>query len=192
METTPRSLLERLRVPESTDTRAADWAQFVEVFSPLFYSWARKLTCSSEDAADLVQDVFHLLLHKLPEFQHDGRARGFRTWVYTLLRNLWVDQRRRAAPQAVGDLDLLPDPAAADPAAAVSNKEYRDHLIACALRLAQRDFEPKTWMAFNAAVVEGRPATEVAAELGTSPAAVYAAVSRVRRRLCQELEGLLD
>jgi RNA polymerase sigma-70 factor (ECF subfamily) len=40
-------------------------------------------------------------------------------------------------------------------------------------------------------VVAGRPAADVAAELGLSVDAVYAAKARVLRRLRQELSGLL-
>jgi DNA-directed RNA polymerase specialized sigma24 family protein len=38
----------------------------------------------------------------------------------------------------------------------------------------------------------GRPAAEVAAELGISASAVYAATHRVLRRLRAELQGFLD
>ena len=38
----------------------------------------------------------------------------------------------------------------------------------------------------------GRPAADVAAELGLTPAAVYSASARVLRRLRQEFRGLLD
>jgi RNA polymerase sigma-70 factor (ECF subfamily) len=41
-------------------------------------------------------------------------------------------------------------------------------------------------------MVAGRPAAEVAAELGIRIDSVYAAKSRVLRRLRQELDGLLE
>jgi RNA polymerase sigma-70 factor (ECF subfamily) len=54
------------------------------------------------------------------------------------------------------------------------------------------EFQPTTWKAFWQAVPLGRPAAEVAAELGISENAVYLAKGRVLRRLRQELNGLLD
>ena len=54
------------------------------------------------------------------------------------------------------------------------------------------DFQPATWRACWENVVEGRPAAEVARELGITVNAVYLAKSRVLRRLHQELDGLLD
>jgi RNA polymerase sigma-70 factor (ECF subfamily) len=56
----------------------------------------------------------------------------------------------------------------------------------------QAEFSPKTWKACWEHVVAGRPAAEVAAELGISVGSVYVAKSRVLSRLRQELEGLLD
>ena len=70
--------------------------------------------------------------------------------------------------------------------------EYRQHLTNRALRLMQADFQPATWQAFWEQVVVGRPAADVAAELGLTPGAVYAARFRVLDRLRRELAGMLD
>ena len=67
------------------------------------------------------------------------------------------------------------------------------HVAARALLVMKRDFEPATWKACWEVIVSGRPAAEIAAELGLSVAAVYAARYRVLHRLRQEiLQGLLD
>jgi RNA polymerase sigma-70 factor (ECF subfamily) len=70
--------------------------------------------------------------------------------------------------------------------------EYRQQLVNRAMALMQADFQPATWMAFWEQVVAGRPAKEVAAELGLSPGAAYAAKFRVLDRLRQELAGMLE
>jgi RNA polymerase sigma-70 factor (ECF subfamily) len=54
------------------------------------------------------------------------------------------------------------------------------------------EFQPATWQAFWSLTVEGKSGAEVAADLGMSIDAVYAAKSRVLRRLRQELDGMLD
>jgi RNA polymerase sigma-70 factor (ECF subfamily) len=56
----------------------------------------------------------------------------------------------------------------------------------------QTDFQPTTWRACWEVAAVGRPATDVAAELGLSVNAVYAACFRVLGRLRQELRGLLN
>src|ERR1700722_9457419 len=92
MEITPASLLHRLRQP--CDRRG--WDQFVELYSPLLFSWARRVGLQDADAADLVQDVFAILVRKLPEFKYDP-TRGFRNWLRTLTLNKWREFLRRRA-----------------------------------------------------------------------------------------------
>ena len=79
-----------------------------------------------------------------------------------------------------------------DPARVIDQREYREYVTRRAMELMQSDFEPATWRAFWATVVEGRPVDDTAAELGITPNAVYIAKGRVLRRLREELAGLLD
>jgi RNA polymerase sigma-70 factor (ECF subfamily) len=60
------------------------------------------------------------------------------------------------------------------------------------MQIMRRDFDAKTWQACWAVVVEGRPASEVAAAFGMSVGAVYAARFRVMTRLRSELDGMMD
>ena len=183
---TPASLLERLRQPEP----AQAWTRFVQLYTPLLFHWARRLGLRDADAADLVQDVLTLLVRKLPEFTYD-RQKSFRAWLRTVTRNCWRNRCRRVElPHEVHppDLDGLADSAAED---VLSETEYRQWLVGRALELMQTEFQPSTWKACWECVVAGRPASEVAAELGLSIGAVYMAKSRVLSRLRQELTDLL-
>jgi RNA polymerase sigma-70 factor (ECF subfamily) len=186
MNTTPVSLLERLCRP---DERAA-WERFVRLYTPLLCHWARRLGLRDPDAADLVQDVFVVLVRKLPEFRYDPRQR-FRGWLWTVTLNKWRERRRRApSPQAEqADLDGLCAPGGDD---GVAEAEYRHYLTRRALELLRAEFQPATWKAFWECVVNERPAAAVAGELGLTENAVYLAKGRVLRRLRRELDGLLD
>ena len=86
IDRTSASLLERLRDP--SDERA--WGRFVELYTPLLFSWARKLGMQDADGADLVQDVLVQLLRTLPTFRYDRHQRFPR---------LAVDH----SPQSLGD-----------------------------------------------------------------------------------------
>jgi RNA polymerase sigma-70 factor (ECF subfamily) len=57
--------------------------------------------------------------------------------------------------------------------------------------LMRSEFEERTWRAFWRVAIDDRPATEVAAELGMTPGAVYIAKSRVLKRLREEFGDLL-
>jgi RNA polymerase sigma-70 factor (ECF subfamily) len=188
MTTTSISLLERLRRPNEQ----AAWERFVELYTPLLYYWARRIGLQSCDAADLVQDVFAVLVQKLPEFTPD-RHKSFRGWLRTVTINKWRERRRRrtAAPLDATD-PALDDLATPDDVEAFTDAEYRQHLAWRALQLMQREFPETTWKACWETVVAGRTAAEVAAALGVSVAMVYTAKSRVLRRLRQELNGLLE
>ena len=61
-----------------------------------------------------------------------------------------------------------------------------------ALELIQAEFEERTWRAFLMVTVEARLPADVAAELGTTPGAVYIAKSRVLKRLREEFKDLLE
>jgi RNA polymerase sigma-70 factor (ECF subfamily) len=188
MVTTSPSLLERLRRPGE----AAAWARFVDLYTPLLYHWARRAGLQEADSADLVQDVFAVLLRQMPTFAYDCH-RSFRSWLRTVTLNKWREkQRRRAArPPEAGDAALadLASPPAED---ALEETEYRQHLARRALELMQADFPPPTWKACWEVVVSGRRPAEVAAELGMSVDSVYTAKSRVLRRLRQDLDGLFE
>jgi RNA polymerase sigma-70 factor, ECF subfamily len=185
METTSLTLLERLRQP--VDQSA--WERFVELYTPLLFHWADRARLQKSDAADLIQDVFQVLVQKLPQFAYD-QQRSFRGWLHTVLLNQWRTSLRRRTPELLGENGAsLVDPVEPD---AFMEKEYRDYLVARALQVMRTDFQPNTWRACWEHIAQGRPVAEVAAELDISVRAVYLAKARVLRRLRHELQGLWD
>ncbi len=189
MTTTSPTLIDRL----SRGKDAGAWGRFVELYTPLFLAWCRRVGLSDADAADLTQTVFVTLYEKLPEFRYDP-TRSFRAWLKTVLMNAWRNQtrqRRFAAENRLDalNLDQLPE---TDPRLGLEEAEYRAQLVRRALVLMQANFEPTTWKACWEFVVEGRAAVDVARELGLSENAVYLSKSRVLRYLRRELQGLLD
>jgi len=188
MNTTPVSLLERLRRPGEPEA----WERFVQLYTPLLYYWARRVGLQTQDAADLVQDVFAVLVQKLPEFTYDEH-KSFRAWLRTVTLNKWRDRcKHRATARIAGNEAALSELASPDETAAFEEAEYRQHLVSHALQVMQADFQPATWKACWEYVVADRPAADVARELAITVNAVYLAKARVLARLRQELQGLLD
>ena len=99
-----------------------------------------------------------------------------------------IRRRVSARREAIGP----PPEVATDESEAFWETEYRQHVVSQALRVMQADFEPKTWQACWAMVVEGQSAVQVAQTLGLRVGTVYAAKCRVLARLRQELAGLVD
>jgi RNA polymerase sigma-70 factor (ECF subfamily) len=187
MYTTPVSLLQRLREPNAEEA----WNRFVALYTPLLVHWTRRLGLSDAEAADVVQEVFVILLRELPKFSYRPGSR-FRGWLWTVTLNKHRERQRLCkqplAWEAAGEV-ASPEP---DPGDEVAEAEYRSYLVERAMQLMRTDFEPTTWQACWRYVAEGRPAAEVAAELGISVNAVHLAKARVLRRLRRELDGLLD
>lgn len=186
MQTTSVTLLNRLRQPNQD----AAWNRFVELYTPMLFAWASRLGLQESDAADLVQEVFALLVSKLPEFEYQP-SKSFRGWLRTVAHNQFrASMRRRAKIPVASPVDASDVAAPEDEA--FWEVDYRRQLVARALTLMQADFEPTTWKACWECVANDRKSTEVAAELGLKPGAVRAAKFRVLARLRRELDGLLD
>lgn len=188
MTKTPISLLERLRKPFEPEA----WDRFVSLYTPLIYTWGRRAGLREDDAADLVQDVILKLMEALPTFQYDPQ-KSFRAWLRTITLNTWRDHcKRRGNRLLLGNEAALAAVASPDGLEEFWETEYSQHLVCRAMQLMQADFRPATWKAFWEQVVVGRPARAVAAELGLSTGAAYAAKFRVLDRLREELDGMLE
>ncbi|OWK46389.1 RNA polymerase sigma factor [Fimbriiglobus ruber] len=184
MDTTSASLLMSLRESASP----AAWSRFVRTYSPMLYAWARRSGLQEADALDLVQDVFATLVEKLPKFTYDA-DRGFREWLWVVTRNKHLERTRRLKLpiDAATNADQVPD----RPAVTAEEDDFRRHLLGHLVPSLKGQFQPTTWAAFWASVVEGRPATEVGAELGLSVDAVYKAKARVVARLHTVLSDVI-
>jgi RNA polymerase sigma-70 factor (ECF subfamily) len=188
MTATPSSLLEQLRRPGNQ----AAWVRFVHLYTPLLWRWLARRGVRPTDAADLIQDIFVVLVQKMPEFTYD-RKKSFRAWLHTITLNKWRDRLRARVPIPLDDGEQpLADLEAGGVEDAFDQTECSSYLAARALRLIQAEFQEPTWRAFWECVVAGRPGAEVARELGLTTNAVYLARGRVLRRLREELDGLLD
>lgn len=83
------------------DERA--WEQFVRQYSGLVYSIALKCGLSADDAADLVQNVFVIVLRRLETLQHVER---FSAWLITIAhRESWRLQEERRDSLPIDDYD---------------------------------------------------------------------------------------
>lgn len=187
MQSTSISLLNRLKQPSP----GADWRRFVDLYTPLLYHWVRKQGVRSSDAGDVVQDVFAVLVEKLPRFDYDADG-SFRAWLRTVALNKCRDLHRKNKHRK-GDVSIdLIEPTQGDDIELFAAAEYSRVLAQRALELMKSEFETKSWKACWESVVANRSTAEISQELKMSANSVYLAKSRVLRRLRSELDGLLD
>jgi RNA polymerase sigma-70 factor (ECF subfamily) len=187
MPSTSASLLECLREPGDQ----VAWQRFVDLYTPLIVAWGRRVGLQEADVADLTQDVLCVIARTIPKFDYQ-KDRSFRGWLRTVTVNKWRERERRAklpTEPGASSFDLVgPE----DPVDDFWENEYRERIVARALELMRDEFHETTWKAFWGVVVQSRSGIDVATELGITLGAVYAAKSRVLRKLRTELAGLTD
>ena len=188
------SLLVRLREPRDD----AAWSQFVELYAPLVYGFARKHGLQDADAADLTQDVLQAVSGGIRRFEYDPRRGSFRGWLFTVVRNKlrnFLATRNRPG-RGSGDSDaqrLLQElPAPDEDPSAWWDQEYERHVFAWAAEQVRGAFSEATWQAFWQTAVEGKTGPQTARQLGLSVAAVYLAKGRVMARLKELIRETLD
>ena len=165
----------------------------------MLYGWLRRCSLPDADADDLVQEVLRVAAAELPHFEHNHRPGALRTWLRKVLVNRLRDfqrsQRTRAAVRANTDLlsqlaDQLEDPASR--LSQAWERAHDEHVARKLLKLIEPEFQPQTWRAFYRVALDGVDPEVVAAELAISVASVYAAKSRVLKRLRQECQDFLE
>lgn len=191
---TRASLLVRLR--DRADHGA--WQEFVDVYGPLIYGFARKRGLQDADAADLMQDVLRSVSGSIGRLDYDPRQGRFRGWLFTITRNRLntLQSSRKARVRGTGDTDAQEALAAqADPSAGLESEwelEYQRRLTAVVLDHIRGEFGRKVWDAFWKTAVDGEPGEAVARELGMSTGAVYVAKSRVLARARAEVQRRIE
>ena len=181
MNTTSLSLLDRLKC---AGPDAAEWHRLKDVYGPLIRSWLSGVPGLREEAEDLAQDIFVVLVRGLPSFER-RRHGSFRAWLRQItvnrVRAHWKVSRKQCHRTGEGDVPMLLSQLE-DPASDLARQWDRDHdqhLLRKLLAVVRPDFDPKTWQAFTRFALDGLAAADVARELGTSESAV------VRRRAGQ-------
>lgn len=179
-----------LRLHDRADQQA--WCEFVEIYQPVVYRFARYKGLQHADAEDIVQQVLSAVVGAIERWQPDEDRGRFRTWLQTIARNLIVNAlSRRAADRASGETGererLAQQPAAEGADSRLLLTECRREIFQWAARQICDEFEADTWDAFWQTAVEDRDVNEVARLLAKKPGAVYTARSRVMRRLKQKV-----
>lgn len=171
------------------------WQDFVGLYGPVVYGFARKRGLQDADAADLMQDVLRSVASAIGRLDYDRSQGTFRGWLFTITRNKIANfhSARRIRPQGAGDSStnrLLAEHPDASEAASAWELEYQRRLARLAMDQIQGEFQPNTWRAFWLTAVEGAPVADVSREVGLSSGAIYVAKSRVLARLKQQVDIL--
>lgn len=181
-----------VRVSGGADERA--WEEFVELYGPAIYRAIRYYGLQDADAQDTTQQVLMSVARALEQRPHDPSRARFRTWLSRVIRNAALNVIRQSKPdRGTGDSEWVRRLSRVEDeqdGADVLEQEYQKELFRKAARDIEPEFAEDTWQAFWLTAVEGREITEVARQLSKKVGSIYAARSRVIRRLRQQVQLL--
>lgn len=182
-----------LKLRDGTDHAA--WQEFMKLYGPVVYGFARKRGLQDADAADLMQDVMRSVSSAIGRLDYDRSQGTFRGWLFTITRNRVFNflSARRLRPQGSGDSAMnrqLDAQSATTDGADVWELEYQRRLASLAMERVKKEFQETTWQAFWLTAVEGNSAADVSKKIGMSTGAIYVAKSRVLARLKEEVESM--
>jgi RNA polymerase sigma factor (sigma-70 family) len=189
---TRASLLVRLR--DTSDGEA--WQEFVHLYAPVIYAFARKRGLQDADAADLMQEVLRSVSSAVPRLEYDPVRGTFRGWLFTVTRNKVFNFLESSGRRVQGSGDSRVQQRLEQHADAAGDQsgdweaDYQRALAAQAMERVKGEFQTATWEAFRQTALEGRTPAQAAARVGLSVGAVYVAKSRVIARLREEIQRL--
>lgn len=188
---TRESLLVQVRSPANREA----WEQFTLIYRPVIYRLARQRGLQDADAQDLSQRVLMAVASSIGRWEKTNESVRFRHWLRRVARNAILNaltrqpRDRAAGGSSVHEL-LLEQPEVDAESAALIELEYRRELYLRAAKQIRGDFEAETWQGFELTVIENRSIEDAAKILGKSVGTIYAARSRIMRRLRKAVEEL--
>ena len=185
---TPKTLLRKIAEYANGDD-AAEWARFVELYTPVIRQFVSAREGVREaDADDVVQEIFVRLVNVLRAGIYRPEKGRFRAYLGTMVRRLLLDRHRRAIARGAGeivsadDVELLSETPDAAEVVDMRLREAR-HAAAVEHVLSRTMLDDRTVAAYREYALEGRPAAEVAARHGITVNALRQIKYRVGRMI---------
>jgi RNA polymerase sigma-70 factor, ECF subfamily len=177
---------------QSLENREA-WAEFVQIYRPVIYRMARRRGMQDADAQDLSQDVLVRVSKAIPRWEPQAGIR-FRHWLRKVASNAIVSAVTKSKPHGMvdgsaADQILADTPEVSATISELDDECFRERYLRAAT-IVKIDVSPDTWAAFEQTVVQGRNCEEAAESLGKSLGTIYAARSRILKRLQTEVQRL--
>jgi RNA polymerase sigma-70 factor, ECF subfamily len=184
-------LIANIQSPENREA----WAEFVQIYRPVIYRMARRRGMQDADAQDLSQDVL-LRISKSIEGWVPQEGVRFRHWLRKVASNAIVTAVTKSKPRGIVNGSAAEQILAETPETSAVTTELQDECFReqylRAAAIVKVDVSPATWAAFEQTVIQGQSCEDAAESLGKSLGTIYAARSRILKRLqieVQRLEG---
>lgn len=179
------SLIARLSCQDDSEA----WEQFVAIYQPLIFRFARNRGLQDTDAHEITQEVLIAVANAIGRWRPDASKARFRDWLFCITRNQVFRflARQGPGPHATGDSRIArlleQEPEISKTESSVFELEYRREVFRWAAERVRDQVKERTWRAFWMSRVANLETAAVAEELGMSVGAVHIACSRVRSRI---------
>lgn len=189
---TRESLLIAMRDPGNTTA----WKEFSGIYRPMINRIARRMGLQASDAEDTAQQVMLALSQAISNWSKDDAKGCFRAWLTVVVKNAVRNAMTRKPRDRARGGDLaqaaLHDIAISDDELESQiEDEYRRSVFRAAAVRVRPEFATASWQAFWSTSVDGASIVDVGAELQMTSGAIYAARSRIMRRLQQVAQEIL-
>lgn len=190
-DTTDHDLLNRVR--GSSDEAA--WSQFLDFYHKPILRHCRGYGLTMDQAEEVAQDCFVRCFRYLPTFEYNEAVGRFRSWL-----NLTVNQqigecfRSRIRDETTRRRysEVMLEWAESVHGIAREPTGHDFELLAMAFQRVKAEVRPRHWQLFEAFVLHGMSASDVARQIGVSAVMVRVTAFRVRNRVRVAWKGLQD
>lgn len=163
--------------------REAEFRRLYDTHRPAVHAYFTGRTGDRWLAADLMQETFLRAWRRLPDLAALP-ADGQRAWLFTVARNLSIDEHRQARTRAATTAALRAEPAF--PASPASTPVIAAERVAVVAETIKRLPEQQR-IALTLAAAGGLTSTEIATALGVPAGTVRYRLSLARRTLAEAL-----
>lgn len=180
-------LLAKIQSPENREA----WEEFVKIYRPVIYRMAKRRGMQDADAQDLSQEVLMRISKSIETWVPQEGVR-FRHWLRKVASNAIVTAVTKSKPcgtvgGSAAEQILAETPETSAVTTELQDECFREQYLRAAA-IVKLDVSPVTWAAFEQTVIQGQSCEDAAELLGKSLGTIYAARSRILKRLQIEVQ----
>ena len=186
---TRSTLLAGIKSPENREA----WEEFIAIYRPLIYRMARRRGLQDADAQDVAQDILIRVAAAIERYEPQPGVR-FRHWLRRVASNaILTSLQRQPRDLGTGGTDIheivSQQPDLPHLEAELETELLREMYLRAAA-VVRTEVNAETWRAFDLTTLQGVSCEEAAVTIGKSVGTVYAARSRIIKRLREQLERM--
>ena len=176
---TRASLLEQVRDPRNRE----GWREFFRLYQPLLYRYARLRRLNRDEAEEVAQHCMTMLVERMPRFEYAREKGGFKHWLRRLVNNKINDFFKKRRPEVAKTADFRRPQVREVSLDDLWDQEWEKKHLQYFLGQIRGEVAPTTYQAFEYHVICDWPVERVVETMNITPDQVYAAKSRITRKL---------